>query len=177
LIKINKLIREKMKAFHSIFGVVLLTLASCSSGLYVGTEYDDLYYQSSDKPVVRVQSTDNQPIVEGDLKADNYYDNIYAADTLVSNEFSNAADYNDAGVYNNYYDNYSYSGRLSRFYGNYFYPYWRDPFYMMPSFGFNYYGGYPYYNPYSYDPFYYDPYYSYGYGGYYGSYHCNSPGI
>ncbi|NMC37501.1 MAG: hypothetical protein GYA41_04170, partial [Bacteroidales bacterium] len=162
-----------MKAFHSIFGFVLLILASCSSGLYVGTEYDDLYYQNTDKPVVRVQSADNQQVVEGDLRADNYYDNIYAADTLVSGEFSDAVDYDDAVINDNYYyDDYSYSGRLRRFHGNYFYPYWRDPFYMMPSFGYNYYyGGYPYYySPYSYDPFYYDPFY-YGYGGFYSSYY------
>jgi hypothetical protein len=162
-----------MKAFHSIFGVALLTLASCSSGLYVGTEYDDLYYQSTDKPVVRVQSAGNQPIVEGDLRADNYYDNIYAADTLVSKDFSDAVEYDNTVVNNNYYfDDYSYSGRLRRFYGNYFYPYWRDPFYMMPSFGYSYfYSGYPYYyNPYYYDPFYYDPFY-YGYGGFYSSYY------
>ncbi len=41
-----------MKALYYIFGIALLTLASCSSGLYVGTEYDDLYYQSSDQPVI-----------------------------------------------------------------------------------------------------------------------------
>ena len=45
-----------MKALYNIFGIALLTLASCSSGLYVGTEYDDLYYQDSDQPVTRVHT-------------------------------------------------------------------------------------------------------------------------
>ncbi|HPM18005.1 MAG TPA: hypothetical protein PK288_03445, partial [Bacteroidales bacterium] len=165
-----------MKAFHCISGVVLLTLASCSSGLYVGTEYDDLYFQSADKPVVRIHSATNQAIVERDLRSDNYYDNIYAADTLVSGEFSNAANYDNAVINNNYYFNdYSYSGRLNRFYGNYFYPYWRDPFYLMPSFGYSYYG-LPYYSPYYYDPFYYDPFY-YGYGGFYSSFYFGYGGL
>lgn len=44
-----------MKASNYILGLALLTLASCSSGLYVGTEYDDLYYVSSDQPVTKEQ--------------------------------------------------------------------------------------------------------------------------
>jgi hypothetical protein len=117
-----------MKALYYIFGLALLTLASCSSGLYVGTEYDDLYYQNSDQPVTRVSTSESQRVSEGDLKSGAYYDNIYAADTLVSGEYSDAVDYDDARLsdnyYNyNYYDNYSYAGRLNRFYGNYFNPY------------------------------------------------------
>jgi hypothetical protein len=171
-----------MKAVYYIFGLALLTLASCSSGLYVGTEYDDLYYHDSDQPVTRVATGVSQQVTEGNLKSGAYYDNIYASDTLVSKEYSDAVDYNDTRDYNNYYDyydNYSYAGRLNRFYGNYFYPYWRDPFYYSwyPSFNFYSYGGFPSY--FGYDPFYYDYYYnpysfyspySYGFGGYYGSY-------
>jgi len=46
--------------------------------------------------------------------------------------------YGDGSGFN--YDNYySYSGRLNSFYGNYFDPYWRDPYYMYgypyPSYG------------------------------------------
>ena len=164
-----------MKALSQILVLVLLTLGSCTSRLYTGAEYDDLYFLSSDKPVVTAKQSVNEQIVEGTLKADNYYDNIYAADTLVSDQYSDAVDYNDANVYNNknygggydYYDNYPYSGRLRRFYGNYFDPYWRDPFYSdwgYPSFGYGFgYGGFPY----SYN--YYNPYY--GYGGLYGDYY------
>jgi hypothetical protein len=167
-----------MKALYYIFGVALVTLASCSSGLYVGTEYDDLYYQSSDQPVTRVNTQVSRQVTEGDLKAGAYYDNMYAADTLVSKEYSNAVDYNDPGLndnYYNYYDNYSYAGRLNRFYGNYFNPYWRDPFYSSwyPSFSFNYFGGSPF--SYGYDPFYYDYYdpFYYGYGSGYGGFYNN----
>src|SRR5512137_1932992 len=121
-----------MKALYYIIGLALLTLASCSSGLYVGTEYDDLYYQSADQPVTRVQTRVSQPVAEGNLQSGAYYDNIYDNDTLVSKEYTDAVDYNDALGYSdnyyNYYDNYSYAGRLNRFYGNYFSPYWRDPF-------------------------------------------------
>jgi hypothetical protein len=75
-----------MKASSYIFGIALLTLASCSSGLYVGTEYDDLYYQNSDQPVTKVQPVATVPVAEGNLKSGAYYDNIYASDTLVSKE-------------------------------------------------------------------------------------------
>ncbi len=84
-------------------------------------------------------------------------------------------------------DNYSYTGRLRRFYGNYFNPYWRDPFYFDYGYGFpSYslgmgYNGYPlsligFYSPFYYDPYngYYDPFYNYGRyygGGYYGGFY------
>ena len=87
-----------MKALYYIFGIALLTLASCSSGLYVGTEYDDLYYQSSDQPVMKVQTVTSKSVTEGDLKSEAYYDNIYAADTLVSKEYSDAVDYSDPNI-------------------------------------------------------------------------------
>jgi len=168
-----------MKALNYISLFALLALGSCTSKLYTGAEYDDLYYLPSDAPVATTSKpVTRQQIVEGNLKSADYYDNIYAADTLVSDEFNDAVDYDDVianqnsgtNIYN-YYDNYSYAGRLNRFYGNYFYPYWRDPFYYSwgyPSFGFGYRG-----SPYYYDPFYYDPfYYDYGYyGSYYGGYY------
>ena len=167
-----------MKASNYILGLALLTLASCSSGLYVGTEYDDLYYVSSDQPVTKARISDRNQISEGNLRSESYYDNIYAADTLVSDEYSDAVDYADAGSYDNRYDYYdgSYAGRLNRFYGNYFNPYWRDPFYygFYPSFGFNnYYYGFPYSYSY-YDPFYYD-FYSPYYSGFYSCLLYTSP--
>ena len=39
-----------MKALIYISLLALLTLGSCTSSLYTGGEYDDLYYTSSDKP-------------------------------------------------------------------------------------------------------------------------------
>src|SRR5690606_15653765 len=92
-------------------------------------------------------------------------------------------------IVNNYYG--GAADRIYLFNDDYFYPYWRDPFYYSPfsmrlGFGYGYWGSYG--SPYSwgYDPFYYDyyspysyysPYYSWGYspysyynyyGGYYG---------
>ncbi len=167
-----------MKALYYISIVVLIGLSSCNSALYTGAEYDDLYYLPSDRPISESRVSVNSPIQERTLKAENYYDNIYAADTLVSDQYSDAVDYDDAipskNINNNYYygsndyfDNYSYSGRIRRFYGNYFDPYWRDPFYSgyYSPFGYSYgYGGFPYSN-------YYDPFYSDYYGGYYGGYY------
>jgi hypothetical protein len=167
-----------MKALTYISASLLLTLGSCSSSLYTGAEYDDLYYLASDKPVVKAKAPANERITAGSLKQGEYYDNIYAADTLVSDQYSDAIksdtlfyDNNNNGGGYEYYDNYSYTGRLNRFYGNYFNPYWRDPFYSdysygYPSFGYGYnYGGYNnFYNPFMFNP-------SYGYGGYYDNYY------
>lgn len=173
-----------MKAVYYFFGFALLTLGSCSSGLYVGTEYDDLYYQDSDQPVTRVVPAGYQSVAEGDLRSGGYYNNIYASDTLVSDEYASAIDSSmNNQIINNYYGTDSYTGRLRTFYGNYFNPYWRDPFYYsgFPSIGLGfsfgypyYYSGFPYYNSYFYDPFYYDMFYSpysYGFGGFYGGYY------
>jgi len=172
---------SNMKVSNYITILALLVLGSCTSSLYTGVEYDDLYYLPSDQPVATVRTPVKKQITEGTLKSEEYYDNIYAADTLVSDEYSDAVDYDDAIISNakdvdiyNYYDNYSYAGRLNRFYGNYFNPYWRDPFYYgwgYPSMSFRF-GGYPYYSSF-YDPFYYDPFYSSYYGGYYGGYYGN----
>jgi hypothetical protein len=170
-----------MKVSNYITILALLVLGSCTSSLYTGVENDDLYYLPSDQPAATVRTPVKKQIAEGTLKSEEYYDNIYAADTLVSDEYSDAVDYDDAIISNakdvdiyNYYDNYSYAGRLNRFYGNYFNPYWRDPFYSgwgYPSMSFRF-GGYPYYSSFN-NPFYYDPFYSSYYGGYYGGYYGN----
>ncbi|HOX74021.1 MAG TPA: hypothetical protein PLB27_04855, partial [Bacteroidales bacterium] len=174
-----------MKVFTNIAIISLLVLGSCTSRLYTSGEYDDLYYQPSDQTVTVSREPARKKIVESTLRSEEYYDNIYAADTLVSDEYSDAVDYDDAvisqgkggNIYNYYMDDYSYAGRLNRFYGNYFNPYWRDPFYsgwgfpsMSFSFGRPYYYSPFYYDPFYYDPYYYDPFYSY-YGGYYGGYY------
>jgi hypothetical protein len=171
----------KMKTISQILILGVLALSSCTSALYTGAEYDDLYYLPSDQPVVKSNSPVNEQIDKGNLKGNDYYDNIYAADTLVSDQYSDAVDY-DAQVNNNdynnnqgyeYFNDYSYTGRLRMFYGNYFNPYWREPY--MFDYG---YGGYPYsygYGGYGYGyPYYMDSYYGYGYGyggGLYGSYY------
>jgi hypothetical protein len=82
--RMNEIKINKMKASYYIFGLALFTLASCSSGLYTGAEYDDLYYQNSDLPVTRVSTGVARQVPEGNLRSDAYYDNIYASDTLVS---------------------------------------------------------------------------------------------
>jgi hypothetical protein len=178
-----------MKTLSQILVLALLTLGSCTSRLYTGAEYDDLYYLPSDKQVAKSNSPVNEQITEGNLKEKEYFDNKYAADTLVSDEYSDAVDYDNQpnnNVYNNnqgydYYNEYPYSNRLRMFYGNYFDPYWRDPFYldygmgMGMGYGMGYgmdygmgfgYGGYPYYG------------YGmgYGYGGLYGDYYGGYPG-
>ncbi len=176
-----------MKAIYYFTAIAILTLTldSCSSGRYVAREYDDLYFIASDQQAVSVVVTEAGRIPEGTLRAEEYYDNIYAADTLVSEEYSDAVDYDDALIYNyddrgrqyDYYGGNYYSGRLSRFYGNYFNPYWRDPFYYGFGFSpFSYsfgYRGFPsyygFYDPFYYDSFYY-PYSSY-YSGYYGGFY------
>lgn len=171
-----------MKALYHILLLALLTLGSCTSSLYTRSEYDDVYYSGSDKMVAKDKPSANEQVAAVTLKPDNYYNNIYAADTLVSDQYSDAVDYNDSisDVDNNYgggydyYDNYPYAARLSRFYGNYFNPYWEDPYYFdwgYPSMGFGF-GGFPYaYNyfyPYSYG--YFGDYYGGLYGGLYGLY-------
>ena len=136
-----------MKALNYITILALLVLMSCSTGLYTGVENDDLYFQPSDQSIARVKTHSGRQLKEDNLKSQDYYSSIYAADTLVSDEYNDATDYKNYEQNNyNFYDNYSYSGRLRNFYGNYFYPYWRDPFYSS--------WGYPYmgfgYSPYSY---------------------------
>jgi len=174
-----------MRALTYISGFLLLIAGSCTSTQYASNEYDDLYYSPSDKAVVRVQPYADERIAEQSLSVNDYYDNIYAVDTLVSEQFNDAVQYTDQIIINNYgggydYYDYSYSGRINRFYGNYFNPYWRDPFYFSYGYGYPYSGmsfgfgfGYPYFSygfNYGY-PFY--PYYNpwYGYGGYHGGYY------
>jgi hypothetical protein len=196
-----------MKSVSYIIILALLFMSSCTSRLYTGADYDDLYFSPSDNPVVAGNQSASDKLAGGNQQAGNYYDNIYAADTLVSDQYSDAVDYNDQIINNNYdngggysyYDNYSYSNRLNMFYGNYFNPYWRDPFYpgygsfgsgfgfgygmgfgmgYGSGFGFDYgWGGYPYgygYPGYGWGYPYYDyglGYYGLGYGGYYGGYY------
>jgi hypothetical protein len=190
-----------MKALSYIPILALLVFSSCSSTLYTGADYDDLYYSPSDAPVLNDRAAAKSPIEEKELRANNYYDNVYAGDTLLADKYSLPSDYDDQIVVNNsagggsgydYYDD-SYANRLNMFYGNYFNPYWQDPFYYnfgysygSPYFGLGFNYGYPYfglgfrysfgypyygYNPYYWDPFFYGGYWGYPYyGGCYGCY-------
>src|SRR5665811_197802 len=121
-----------MKTISQIVVLALLTLGSCTSSLYTGAEYDDLYYLPSDQPVVKNNPSVNERVAEGTITEKDYYDNKYAADTIVSDQYSDAVDIGNQ-VYNNnysnnqgydYFDNSSYAGRLRMFHGNYFDPYW-----------------------------------------------------
>src|SRR5664280_2037510 len=132
-----------MKTLSQIFvlGLFTLALGSCTSTLYTGAEYDDLYYLPSDKPVVKNNPPANEKITEGIVQNKNYFDNKYASDTLVSDQYSDAVDYDNQVTNNNYnnnegydyYSDYPYSNRLRMFYGNYMDPYWSCLLYTSPS--------------------------------------------
>ena len=78
-----------MKAVLYISILVMLIVSSCATGgFYLGSEYDDLYYSPSDMPVV--QKTASSQNYARDLEPNQYYDNIYAADTLISDEYNDA---------------------------------------------------------------------------------------
>jgi hypothetical protein len=175
-----------MRALVYISILPLFVMASCSSTQYAGREYDDLYYSSADNVPVKNQVPVNEKVGEKNLSVNDYYDNKYAVDTLVSDQFYEAAQPSDQVIINNYggYDYYnSYSGRLQMFYGNYFDPYWNDPYYFSFNYGYPYSGigfgfGYPYFSigfnwgwGYPYYGGYY-PYYPPYYGGYYPGYCC-----
>lgn len=171
-----------MKKIRYIIPVILVAASSCTSQLFTGNAYDDLYYRESDQPVVAVQQ--NSP----DRTTEQYYDNIFAGDTLIADEYvpydasvAQEVILKEGSADNNYYNYLSPSDQIYLFNDSYFYPYWRDPFYFSPfstrlSFGYNYFGS-PYFGGGMYDPFWYDtymysPYYSYnpywGYNSYWG---------
>lgn len=174
-----------MKALFYILIPATIMVSSCATGgLYLGGEYDDLYYSPSDKPVVNVQNNIAGQNIARNIQPDQYYDNIYSSDTLIADQYNDAVDFNSSMDYNKdnsafeYMDDWSYSNRLRRFYGNYFDPYWRDPFYYSwgypsISFGFNYGYGYPYFGNGFYNSFYNPFMYDYYYGGYYGGYYSS----
>jgi len=148
-----------------------LSLVSCSSSLKTTAEYDDVYYQPSDQPVVAeatpvavqrstapaekmddyekyIASLEDKP-----FKSSEYTDESlqYTGDTVYYAEdpqYIDTTNYEEQPVYitNNYYntDDYYYASRIRRFY---------DPFY---SFG--------YYDPWYCDPYWYSPGWSFSYG-------------
>ena len=62
-----------MKALLYIMVLITAILSSCASSLYVGGEYDDLYYSPSDKPVVAVQKTIPEQIAQDNIKPEQYF--------------------------------------------------------------------------------------------------------
>ena len=94
--KPNKEIENESNQVHIVF--VLLTTISCTSGLYTGVEYDDIYFQASDRQLVKARTKAKRQIIENDLRSSDYYDNIYAADTLMSEEYYDAVGYYDDAV-------------------------------------------------------------------------------
>lgn len=167
-----------MKA--KLYIVVLAAAAvagSCSTGGRITqSEYDDLYFLPSDRPVaVEKIASRNLP---GNDQPDQYYDNIYSGDTLFAEQYNENVDFSNSSFYSKenspfeYADDWSYSNRLRRFYGSSIYPYWRDPFYF--SWSMYPWGFYDYLTPYwsgLYDPFYYGGFYGGYYGLYYGGYY------
>ena len=162
-----------MKKFWYIIPAIVLTAVSCTSTSYTGASNDDLYYRPSEEQVTASAAT-----VQAASTDPSYYDNIFAADTLIADEYNPDSEYlayntgSEAAVVNNYYGS-SAAERIYLF-NDSFYPYWQDPYYYSPfslslSFGFGFgfgYGGY-YGYPYGYYPYYsdwYSPYYYPYYG-------------
>ena len=65
-----------MKAINYISILAILALGSCTSSIYTGLEYDDLYYSHSDQPMTRVKRSVVNQAPESNLQAKDYYDNI-----------------------------------------------------------------------------------------------------
>lgn len=179
-----------MKTYFYIAVLTVFLLSSCSSSVYMSGEYDDLYYTPAPSEIY----------VQEDVVPEQAYQSIseieskYDLDTLVADEYLDPAEYEKGLAYYDsdknsafdYHDGVSYASNLNRFYGNYFDPYWRDPFYSGYRYGSAFrYGmtfGYPYSSYYGYgmmDPYYSPYYYSYYrdpfYSPYYGSSYYYSP--
>ncbi|HUS87032.1 MAG TPA: hypothetical protein VMW76_07325 [Bacteroidales bacterium] len=174
-----------MKTYLYILLLTIFILSACSSSIYMSGEYDDLYYTPSDKQMYVQEYPANQDAYQSITEIENQYN----LDTLIGDEYFDPSIYDDDLAYYDtdrnsafdYYSGGSYSRNLNRFYGNYFDPYWRYPYYGFGYNSFSYGFGYPYYNPFSYYGGYggyggyydfYDPYYSYySYPYYRNSYH------
>ena len=90
-----------MKALNYILVIATAILSSCASSLYVGGEYDDLYFSPADqKAQASEQKSVPQQIAEENVKPEQYFDNAYSNDTLVADEYNNAVDFNNSMYYN-----------------------------------------------------------------------------
>jgi hypothetical protein len=68
-----------MKRFWYIIPAILVITSACSSLRFTGTTNDDLYYRPSEAPVTVATAEDRN--------AGQYYDNIFADDTLIADEY------------------------------------------------------------------------------------------
>lgn len=167
-----------MKNYHIIFLSIAVALASCTPVRYASdsnTEFDDIYYVSSDSDPTPVTLEDDYANyqTEQDATQEDYWEGEDTRDYVdpgTGNTYNN--NYNDYvsspwGMTANPYYGWGYSPGFTFNLGyNNFYNRWR------PYFGINYgfstyypvassyfYGSGPYYNPWFYNP-YYDPFYN-----------------
>jgi hypothetical protein len=149
-----------------VFAVSALLLSSCSTQQLArqAQSDDDVYYTEAKAKVIEV------PVAR---TAETTREKTFRTDEQLYRDNNNTSDW--------YYDDYSYSTRLNRFYYN-------SPF--RPYYDYRYSYGYNPWYTYSYDPFFYDPwfyrpgvsvwvgnygsrYYNYNYYGHYGSRYDN----
>lgn len=144
-----------MKKFtiYTLAPALTLFALSCSSPTAMqSTEYDDMYYSSSDKTTyVEPEAKAYNELTEGDSEAQG------------QTESSNAATENYYAEDYEYYDGREYNPRDNWYRPNYSYvdPYWGSA-YTPRHYSYNRYNSAfydPFYDPFYYDPFYYDPFY------------------
>ena len=131
-----------MKTYLYIAVLAIFLLSSCSSSLYMSGEYDDLYYT----PAPREIYVQDAGVPDQAYESISAIEDQYNLDTLVADEYLDPAEYDKDLMYYDsdrssafdYYDRVSYGSHLNRFYGNYFDPYWRDPFYYGFRYGLTY---------------------------------------
>ncbi len=184
--------RIVMKTNVKIIIILALITGACSSGTYLSTGYDDLYYTPGDDPVVKTvtERTERVPANEQEQRyAYEEYgvspsDTIYFEDYYVvgSDTVAYADDYQFAEqhpdqVHHHYYhqDPYYWSTRMRRFHTGYSYGGYYDPFYTdfywrslnRYYFGLSWGWGFPSSRfHFGYSPFYWGHYYSpWGYHG------------
>lgn len=183
-----------MKARFLITALAALMFTSCSTGFFVTSGYDDIYYTPGDEEVVVVEHKGKSSPDDRYVAIDNYQSNasgtremVIDDDTLYYDDYSGSepTQYIENNYYNDYWDS-PYYTRIYRFHRPYygisyyspFYDYWYDPFYFDYWPGSYYSWNYGFYNPWYYrswysNPWYYRPYYMYDYYSpyYYGSYY------
>ncbi|MFD2513864.1 hypothetical protein ACFSRY_08305 [Pontibacter locisalis] len=186
-----------MKKFtiHTLAPALALLALGCSSPTaMLSSEYDDMYYSSSDKTeYVAPQATASNQSYQN-------YDNTEEAEREVRNsEYSNRSNAVTDNYYGDeYYDGREYNPRDNWYRPNYSFvdPYWGSAYtprhYAYSRYNQAFYD--PFYDPFYYDPFFYDPFfrrshwnngisvvisYNYGWGGwhrpYYNRWYPNNP--
>ncbi|MCX2740429.1 hypothetical protein [Pontibacter anaerobius] len=171
----------KKYTLFTVAPVLALLAVGCSSPVAMqSSEYDDMYYSSSDQTVY-VEPAAQQP-----AQAYQQYENRSEEAALAEGEVLNP-EYSESNITQNYsgdeyYDGRAYDARDNWYRPDYSYvdPYWGSA-YVPRRTSYAFYD--PFYDPFYYDPFYYDPFwnnarfrtgvsisFSYGWGnGFYGS--------